>query len=31
MGADYLKSTGELHVGLRSNIAAEGRAKIVYS
>jgi Mn-containing catalase len=28
--ADYLKITGELDVGLRSNIAAEARAKIVY-
>src|SRR5262249_14675399 len=28
--ADYLKSTGELDVDLRSNIAAEARAKIVY-
>src|SRR6266550_2903893 len=28
--ADYLKVTGELDVDLRSNIAAEGRAKIVY-
>src|SRR5512142_3434474 len=28
--ADYLKITGELNVDLRSNIAAEGRAKIVY-
>jgi len=28
--ADYLKITGELDVDLRSNIAAEGRAKIVY-
>src|SRR3954470_8691061 len=28
--ADYLKVTGELDVGLRSNIAAEARAKIVY-
>src|SRR3954465_9791029 len=27
---DYLKITGELDVDLRSNIAAEGRAKIVY-
>lgn len=28
--ADYLKVTGELYVDLRSNIAAEARAKIVY-
>ena len=28
--ADYLKITGELEVDLRSNIAAEARAKIVY-
>jgi Mn-containing catalase len=28
--ADYLKITGELDVNLRSNIAAEARAKIVY-
>ncbi len=28
--ANYLKVTGELDVDLRSNIAAEGRAKIVY-
>lgn len=28
--ADYLKITGELNVDLRSNIAAEARAKIVY-
>jgi Mn-containing catalase len=28
--ADYLKITGELDVDLRSNIAAEARAKIVY-
>jgi Mn-containing catalase len=28
--ADYLKISGELDVDLRSNIAAEGRAKIVY-
>src|SRR5438270_6636620 len=28
--ATYLKITGELDVDLRSNIAAEGRAKIVY-
>src|SRR6476620_5236536 len=28
--ADYLKITGELDVDLRSNIAAEERAKIVY-
>jgi Mn-containing catalase len=28
--ANYLKITGELDVDLRSNIAAEGRAKIVY-
>jgi Mn-containing catalase len=28
--ADYLKITGELAVDLRSNIAAEARAKIVY-
>lgn len=28
--ADYLKVTGELDVDLRSNIAAEARAKIVY-
>jgi Mn-containing catalase len=28
--ADYLKTTGELDVDLRSNIAAEARAKIVY-
>jgi Mn-containing catalase len=28
--ADYLKVTGELDVDLRSNIAAESRAKIVY-
>ena len=28
--ADYLKVTGDLAVDLRSNIAAEGRAKIVY-
>src|ERR1700749_210441 len=28
--AEYLKSTGELDVDLRSNIAAEARAKIVY-
>jgi Mn-containing catalase len=28
--ADYLKVTGELDVELRSNIAAEARAKIVY-
>jgi Mn-containing catalase len=28
--ADYLKITGELDVHLRSNIAAEARAKIVY-
>ena len=28
--ADYLKITGELDVELRSNIAAEARAKIVY-
>lgn len=28
--ADYLKITGELDVDLRNNIAAEGRAKIVY-
>jgi Mn-containing catalase len=28
--ADYLKITGELDVDLRSNIAAESRAKIVY-
>ena len=27
---DYLKITGELDVDLRSNIAAEARAKIVY-
>jgi len=27
---DYLKVTGELDVDLRSNIAAEARAKIVY-
>jgi Mn-containing catalase len=27
--ADYLKITGELDVDLRSNIAAEARAKIV--
>ena len=30
MDADYLKITGELDVDLRSNIAAEARAKIVY-
>src|ERR1700710_3132455 len=29
--ADYLKITGELDVDLRSNIAAEARAKIVYA
>ena len=29
--ADYLKITGELDVDLRSNIAAEARAKIVYN
>ncbi len=28
--ADYLKVTGELDVDLRSNIAAEARANIVY-
>src|ERR1700704_134862 len=28
--ADYLKITGEIDVDLRSNIAAEARAKIVY-
>ena len=28
--ADYLKVTGELDVDLRSNIAAEARAKILY-
>jgi Mn-containing catalase len=28
--ADYLKVTGELDVDLRSSIAAEARAKIVY-
>jgi manganese catalase len=28
--ADYLKITGEFDVDLRSNIAAEARAKIVY-
>jgi Mn-containing catalase len=28
--ADYLKITGELDVDLRSNIAAEARAKLVY-
>jgi manganese catalase len=28
--ADYLKVTGELDIDLRSNIAAEARAKIVY-
>ena len=28
--ADYLKVTGELDVDLRSNIAAEARAKIIY-
>jgi Mn-containing catalase len=28
--ADYLKITGEIEVDLRSNIAAEARAKIVY-
>ena len=28
--ADYLKITGELDVDLRSNIAAEARAQIVY-
>src|SRR5256886_12864697 len=28
--ADYLKITGEPEVDLRSNIAAEARAKIVY-
>ena len=28
--ADYLKITGDLSVDLRSNIAAEARAKIVY-
>jgi Mn-containing catalase len=28
--ADYLKISGELDVDLRNNIAAEGRAKIVY-
>lgn len=28
--ADYLKITGELDIDLRSNIAAEARAKIVY-
>ena len=28
--ANYLKITGELDVDLRSNIAAEARAKIVY-
>jgi Mn-containing catalase len=28
--ADYLKVTGELDVDLRSNIAAEARAKVVY-
>jgi Manganese containing catalase len=28
--ADYLELTGELDVDLRSNIAAEARAKIVY-
>ena len=28
--ANYLKVTGELDVDLRSNIAAEARAKIVY-
>src|SRR5512140_409904 len=28
--ADYLKITGELDVDLRSDIAAEARAKIVY-
>jgi Mn-containing catalase len=28
--ADYLKVTGDLAVDLRSNIAAEGRAKIIY-
>ncbi len=28
--ADYLKITGELDVDLRSNVAAEARAKIVY-
>lgn len=28
--ADYLKITGDLSVDLRNNIAAEGRAKIVY-
>src|SRR5262245_23708834 len=28
--ADYLKTTGELDVDLRSNIAAEARAKIVF-
>ena len=28
--ADYIKVTGELEVDLRSNIAAEARAKIVY-
>jgi Mn-containing catalase len=30
VAADYLKITGELDVDLRSNIAAEARAKIVY-
>jgi Mn-containing catalase len=29
--ADYLKITGEFDVDLRSNIAAEARAKMVYS
>jgi manganese catalase len=28
--ADYLKITGELDVDLRNDIAAEGRAKMVY-
>jgi manganese catalase len=28
--ADHLKTKGELHVDLRSNIAAEARAKIVH-
>ncbi len=28
--ADYLKITGQIEVDLRNNIAAEGRAKIVY-
>lgn len=29
-GSDYLKVTGEFDVDMRSNIAAEARAKIVY-